>query len=497
MEAQLGLLLGRYATPLEAAALLGAGWAGALEAAGEVAGADASRAFAPDRGAAWADFGARFRALAQGPGADPGALARAANRAMARSLGDCHTSLAASHEREVRSLDGAERYGGVGASVADPATFEPRPPGPLVVQVTEGGPAEQAGIRAGDAVLAVDGTDAAGLPPARLVELVRGEAGTPVRLRLDRPGAPAPVEVTVERALLEPRPVEGRLLSVPGAAPGAGAPRSPGAPGAQVGYVALREFSRAAEAALPAKLEELRAAGATHWVLDLRGNRGGNLQTFTRLGSLFLEEGTLAVTIDRNGAESSHQRRRDGLPSVPAPPGGAGRPAVRLGGGAAGGGLAGVRRRAAVRVDDGRLLRHQPPLPAAGWVGVVADRQRPAERAGPAGRAPGGPRSGRGGGPDAQRAVQRGRRAPGAGPGLGHRERVSPASCPRWRGRCGAWRGAPAGGPPASREGPNRLPGRGLEPGDFMVVCSWAAAVHGCRTSQHRAQALTDPDHES
>ena len=73
----------------------------------------------------------------------------------------------------------------------------------------------------------------------------------------------------------------------------------------QVGYVALREFSRSAEAALPAKLEELHAAGATHWVLDLRGNRGGNLQTFTRLGSLFLEAGTLAVTVDRNGAESA------------------------------------------------------------------------------------------------------------------------------------------------------------------------------------------------
>jgi carboxyl-terminal processing protease len=311
VEAQLGLLLGRYATPLEAAALLGAGWAGALEGAGEVAGAEASRAFAPDRGAAWADFGARFRGLAERPGADPEALARAANRAMARSLDDCHTSVAVSHEREVRLLDGAERYGGVGASVADPATFEPRPPGPLVVQVQEGGPAQQAGIRAGDAVLAVDGTDAAGLPPSRLVELVRGEAGTPVRLRLDRPGAPAPVEVTVERALLEPRPVEGRLLSVPAGAPdaGAGAPQAPQAPQApeavQVGYVALREFSRSAEAALPAKLEELHAAGATHWVLDLRGNRGGNLQTFTRLGSLFLEEGTLAVTVDRNGAESA------------------------------------------------------------------------------------------------------------------------------------------------------------------------------------------------
>jgi carboxyl-terminal processing protease len=52
-------------------------------------------------------------------------------------------------------------------------------------------------------------------------------------------------------------------------------------------------------------LEELHAAGATRWVLDLRGNRGGNLSTFTHLGSLFLEEGALAVLVDRNGAEST------------------------------------------------------------------------------------------------------------------------------------------------------------------------------------------------
>ncbi|MEJ7664493.1 MAG: S41 family peptidase [Hymenobacter sp.] len=72
-----------------------------------------------------------------------------------------------------------------------------------------------------------------------------------------------------------------------------------------MGYVALREFSRAAEAALPATLEELRGAGATHWVLDLRGNRGGNLQTFLRLASLFIQSGALAVTVDRSGAEAT------------------------------------------------------------------------------------------------------------------------------------------------------------------------------------------------
>jgi carboxyl-terminal processing protease len=307
VESELSLLLGRYATPLDAAVLLDAGWRGVVEVSPDAAGSTEAP-FAPDREAAWSDFSARFRALAGASGADPGAMARAANRAMARSVGDCHTAFAPSHEREVRSFEGSGRYGGVGASVADAGTFEPRPPGPLVVQVTEDGPAQRAGVRAGDAVLEVDGADAAGLTPGRLVELVRGEPGTAVRLRLDRPGEPEPVEVTVERALLDVRPVEGRLLSVPAPA-GDGVTSLPAVTPEpvryQVGYVSLREFSRAAEAALPAKVEELRAAGATHWVLDLRGNRGGNLNTFTRLASLFIPEGTLAVTIDRDGAEAA------------------------------------------------------------------------------------------------------------------------------------------------------------------------------------------------
>ncbi|MDQ3701133.1 MAG: S41 family peptidase [Chloroflexota bacterium] len=307
VEAELTLLLGRYASPLDVATLLGAGWGGVVEAArtapggpapggpapdalASLGGSPGDTPFAPERESAWADFVSRFQDLTSRTEVAPGALAQAANRAMARSVGDCHTSYAASHEREVQSLDRSERYSGVGATVADAGGFDPRPPGPLIAQVVDGGPAQRAGVRAGDAVLAVDGEDIADLSPARLVERVRGPAGSMVALRLDRPGVAGPVEVLVERGSLDVSPAEGRLL---------------GDGETQVGYVALREFSRAAEAALPATLEELRAAGATHWVLDLRGNRGGNLQTFLRLASLFIQSGTLAVTVDRSGAETT------------------------------------------------------------------------------------------------------------------------------------------------------------------------------------------------
>src|SRR5262249_59336533 len=106
--------------------------------------------------------------------------------------------------------------------------------------VVGGGPAARAGVRPGDALLAVDGTEAGALTSGRLAELVRGQPGTAVRLRLDRPGAGSPVEVAIERAELDVQPVEGRLLTLPGTGPGGGQ---------TVGYVVLREFTRAAESA--------------------------------------------------------------------------------------------------------------------------------------------------------------------------------------------------------------------------------------------------------
>ena len=295
VESGLGFLLDRYAKPLEPAVLLQAAWLGVAESLSEAqrpaltALGNTGAPIAGDRPAAWAEFQRRFDALLTA-GGDADALAQAANRAMARSLDDCHTRFATSYDKELASYDGGERYGGIGASALDAQRFDPHPPGPVIVGIVEGGPAFHAGVRLGDSVIGVDDVDVTGWQNSRFVELVRGAPGSVVRLRLDRPGALVPIQVSVERAEIESSLIESRLV--------------PGADGAAVGYVQLKTFVRSVEPLLPQAIEDLRAQGAQRWVLDLRNNGGGSVPTFAVVASLFIKEGTLGVTTDRSGTET-------------------------------------------------------------------------------------------------------------------------------------------------------------------------------------------------
>ncbi len=321
VETGFNFLMDRYTQVLEPAGLLQSGWEGVLEAAPETLREAAPRSpFTGDRAAVWADFQHRFSQLAAA-GGDADALGKAANRAMARSLDDCHTRFAPSYEKEIASYDGGERYGGVGASALDATRFDPPPPGPVIVGLVEGGPASVAGLRLGDAIVGVDEVETYGWSNSRVVELVRGAAGTPVRLRVDRPGQAAPVEFTVERSEIQYNLVDSRFLSPADAgrwlaAPGA--PAAPVVPGAAegaagispagilpaIGYIQLKGFARSVEPVLPQTFEDLHAQGARAWVLDLRNNGGGSVPTFAAVASLFIKDGTLGVTTDRSGGES-------------------------------------------------------------------------------------------------------------------------------------------------------------------------------------------------
>ena len=302
----LTFLLDRYATPLDAAALLQAGWDGIRESPAaeplkaQLDAIDAAP-IAGDRQAAWGEFQQRLEKLIAA-GGDADALAQAANRAMARSLDDCHTRFAPSYDKELASYDGGERYGGIGASALDANRFDPRPPGPVIIGLVEGGPAEAAGIRLGDALVGVDDTDVRGWTNSRVVELVRGAPGSIVRLRLDRPGEPEPVVIDVERAEIQSTLLEARLMDE--SPSGEDSPLDAAGMLGPIGYVQLKSFVRSVEPELPRIFDDLYAQGARAWVLDLRNNGGGSVPTFAAVASLFIKDGTLGVTTDRNGSES-------------------------------------------------------------------------------------------------------------------------------------------------------------------------------------------------
>src|SRR5205085_726971 len=104
----------------------------------------------------------------------------------------------------------------------------------------------------------VDGKSVADVPLQRVVQMVRGPAGTTVSLRVQRGAMPQPLEVDLTRARLEVPDVTWERIE-----------------GKPVAHVALRGFGRHTDVQLKGVLRDLRRLGVKGVLLDLRGNPGG------------------------------------------------------------------------------------------------------------------------------------------------------------------------------------------------------------------------------
>jgi len=148
----------------------------------------------------------------------------------------------------------------------------------VIVAPLEGSPAEQAGLRPGDRILAVDGTSTAGESLNSLVFEIRGEAGTDVTLTIGRDDTE--LDVTVTRAVIDLQEVHAELLD------------------GAVAYVRLASFTDRSTSLLSTELAALLEQGATGIVLDLRGNPGGFIVAAQGIASQFLPAGELLFTVE-------------------------------------------------------------------------------------------------------------------------------------------------------------------------------------------------------
>lgn len=227
---------------------------------------------------------------------DAGTLAQGAVRGIVEALGDTgHTIYLTPEEVEVEAdaLDG--KVTGIGVLVDDRSGV------PLIISVIDGSPADEAGLRAGDLILAVDGERVERLVPRELFTRVRGRAGTVVRLTIEREGEPAPVEVSMERERITVAAASWAFV-----------------PGSDVALVRLVQFSAGAAQALRDAVTEALAAGATGLVLDLRGNPGGLVDEATSTVGVFQEDGVAFRQQDRSGRVTDVPvRGRTVAPDVP------------------------------------------------------------------------------------------------------------------------------------------------------------------------------------
>lgn len=212
-----------------------------------------------------------------------------AARGMVDALGDTgHSTFLDPEEAVAFNESSSGNFVGIGVTVDTTGDL------PVIIAPMQNSPAFEAGILPGDTILAIDGVDleAEGIAATDAVDLVRGEVGTQVNLRLQRADGSEEYEVTITRAEIEINPVSWVML-----------PNN-------VMWLQLDQFSQGASSGIRDALREGQSLGMTGLILDMRGNPGGLVHEALGVASQFLPENTpLYQEADADGNASVVETR--------------------------------------------------------------------------------------------------------------------------------------------------------------------------------------------
>ena len=210
---------------------------------------------------------------------DEDTLADGAASGMVDATGDEWSYYLSADEVAAYEESMANAYVGVGITITEDAEAG----GMRVEGVVSGGPAEEAGIRVGDLLLAVEGEDVLPLGIDGTRNLVRGEEGTHVNMHFSRNGSE--YDVSVERRSIETPVVTGELLD------------------GSIGYVKIDNFDERSAAETIAFVKDLIGQGAEALLFDVRFNPGGYADELVKVLDYLLPEGDLFRSVDYAGRE--------------------------------------------------------------------------------------------------------------------------------------------------------------------------------------------------
>ncbi len=181
-------------------------------------------------------------------------------------------------------------YGGLGLQI------EVRDGWITVIAPLPDTPAERAGIQTGDQIIALDGRSTEGWKQDQAVKQLRGEAGSPVDLKVRRGGIEQPLTFKLTRATIHIRSIPVSMMLDD-----------------KVGYVMLNPVSETSAQELTDAVTGLLQKGMKSLVLDLRGNPGGLLDQGVAVSELFLDPGQ-EVVATRGRAPNTTRTYRDAKP---------------------------------------------------------------------------------------------------------------------------------------------------------------------------------------
>lgn len=202
---------------------------------------------------------------------DPGKLIKTGIDAMLESL-DPYTNYIPESNMEDYKLMTTGQYGGIGALIQKQGDYV------VISEPYEGFGAFKAGLRAGDKILEVDGKSVKGKNTSDIREVLMGQPGSSIQLKIERPGTLEPFvkEVVREEVKIKDVPYYAMLKN-------------------DVGYIKLTGFTESASKEVKTALISLKEQNAKSMVLDLRGNGGGLLNEAVNIVNFFVPKGSEVV----------------------------------------------------------------------------------------------------------------------------------------------------------------------------------------------------------
>ena len=185
------------------------------------------------------------------------------------------------------------KYAGIGSVIR----YNQKEERAMVIEPYEGAPAQQAGLRAGDILLSIDGQDLLKKPTDEVSSMLRGEPGTSLEVSVRRQGEPQPLTFRLTRQTIQ-------VPSVP----------YYGMQGDSIGYIYLSSFTTGSTQEMRHALTDLRSQGMQRLVLDLRDNGGGSIDEAINIVNLFVGKGEKVVYTRGKLASSNREYFTTGEP---------------------------------------------------------------------------------------------------------------------------------------------------------------------------------------
>lgn len=217
-------------------------------------------------------------------------------REMLEQLEDPYTRFMDPEEFRNMQIDTSGELTGVGIQISqDEETNDI-----LVVSPIEDTPAFDAGIRAQDVITAIDGESTEGMDLNDAVNKIRGPVGSEVTLTIRR--GEEEMDISMARARIEIHPV--RYSTQAG-------------PEGSVGYIRLTQFSANAAEEMSEAIEDLESHAVSGYILDLRSNPGGLLYSSIDIARMWLDEGGIVSTVNRQGVVDEEAANNRALTEKP------------------------------------------------------------------------------------------------------------------------------------------------------------------------------------